>query len=67
MFPPDKDTQRRLISDILDGKANRQLADVNFNKSMAAFSNLIDSRGEDDIFVDEDESLNKFNDSQHIL
>ena len=56
-FPPDKDTQRRLISDILDGKANRQLADVNFNKSMAAFSNLIDSRGEDDIFVDEDDDV----------
>lgn len=56
-FPPDKEVQKRLIRDIMNGKINRQKAEDNFNKSMSAFSNLIDSRGEDDIFVEEDDEV----------
>ena len=56
-FPPDKEVQKRLIRDIMNGKINRQKAEDNFNKSMSAFSSLIDSRGEDDIFVEEDDEV----------
>lgn len=41
----------------MNGKINRQKAEDNFNKSMSAFSNLIDSRGEDNIFVEEDDEV----------
>ena len=51
-FPPDKEIQRQLIKDITTAKLELQNANVNLNRYMSAFSNIIDAR-EDEKF-DED-------------
>ncbi len=44
-FPPDRETQRRLIGGVLEGRIGRQEATETLKRAMANFSDVVDGRG----------------------
>lgn len=59
-FPPDKDTQRRLIKDVMAAKYGQQQAQRTLRQAMTAFSDMIDGRGDEELpDIDDTESGNE--------
>lgn len=57
-YPPDKETQRSLISDVIHAKDQQKNAVNNLNEAMLRFSNIIDGRGDEAFEIDlDDESV----------
>ncbi|MFN2456180.1 MAG: N-6 DNA methylase [Pyrinomonadaceae bacterium] len=48
-FPPDKETQRQLVKDVMAAKYGQREAQNTLRQSMAAFSDLIDGRGDEEL------------------
>ncbi|HEX8707338.1 MAG TPA: N-6 DNA methylase [Pyrinomonadaceae bacterium] len=48
-FPPDKDTQRQLVKDVMAAKYGQREAQNTLREAMAAFSDLIDGRGDEEL------------------
>ena len=54
-YPPDKETQRSLISDVIHAKDQQKNAVNNLNEAMLRFSNIIDGRGDEAFEIDLDD------------
>jgi len=49
-YPPDKEQQRALISNVLQAKERQKHAGGELKEAMLAFSNIIDGRGSEELF-----------------
>lgn len=49
-YPPDKEQQRALISDVLQAKSRQKNAGDELKEAMLEFSNIIDGRGSEEFF-----------------
>lgn len=54
-YPPDKETQKSLISDVIHAKDQQKNAVNNLNEAMLRFSNIIDGRGDEAFEIDLDD------------
>ncbi len=54
-YPPNKDTQRALIADVLTAKSQQRSAVDSLNIAMLSFSDIIDGRGDEEYSVEIDD------------
>ena len=58
-YPPNKDQQRALISDVLKAKEQQKHAGNELKEAMLAFSSIIDGRGYEELYEVDDNELDE--------